>query len=74
MLVSSTELIVPQPSIKVDLYVKGFSITLYTDNEDQNCLKTELITLYLDDITFFYTEKVISMINVTKSLHKMTQL
>lgn len=44
--------------VKVDLFVKGFSIVLYTDNEDNNFLKTELIALYLDDITFFYTDKV----------------
>lgn len=58
-LVSSTaSMHPPQTSVKVDLYIKEFSITLYTDNEDNNFLKTELIALYLDEITFFYTDKV----------------
>lgn len=56
--VSSTQSITPQTSVKVDLYIKEFSITLYTDNEENNFLKTELIALYLDEITFFYTDKV----------------
>lgn len=51
-------MIAQQTSVKVDLYIKGFNITLYTDSEQNNFLKTELIALYLDDITFFYTDKV----------------
>ncbi|KAJ6640172.1 Vacuolar protein sorting-associated protein 13B [Pseudolycoriella hygida] len=56
------EVTTPKMSLKIDLYVKGFSITLYTDNENNTSTKAELIALYLDEIMFFYTEKVISNI------------
>ncbi|XP_037025669.1 vacuolar protein sorting-associated protein 13B isoform X2 [Bradysia coprophila] len=56
-LVSSNQRNVESTCVKIDLFVKGFSIFLYTDNEDNNLMKTELIALYLDDITFFYTDK-----------------
>lgn len=57
-LVSSDQLNAEKTYVKVDLFVKGFSIILYTDNEANNFMKTELIALYLDDITFFYTDEV----------------
>lgn len=71
-LVPFTELIIQKTSIEIDLFIKGFSITLYTDNEDNNILKTELIALYLDDITFFYSDKVTHFDELLSRFVKLT--
>lgn len=55
---SSNQLNAERTCVNVDLFVKGFSVILYTDNENNNSLKTELIALYLDDIKFSYTDVV----------------
>lgn len=44
--------------LNVNLFVSGLNITLYNDHEKANCIKTELISFYFDDIGLFFDQKV----------------
>lgn len=41
-------------AIKCNVYAKGIFITLYTDNEHENFIKTDVAALYIDDMLFSY--------------------
>lgn len=36
------------------MFIKGIQITLYSDDEDRNYIKTDLMAIYIDDITGTY--------------------
>lgn len=50
--------------LTLELFVNSLNIILYQDNETRNSIKTELISLFIDDISVAFNQQVIYICNV----------
>lgn len=40
--------------VKINMFIKGINITLFSDDEDRDCIKTDLLAVYIDDMAVKY--------------------
>lgn len=47
----------PPTSLNLNVFLRGIHITLYSDNENRNYVKTELLAVYFDDVALSYASR-----------------
>lgn len=55
---SSLDIGIKGKALSFELFVNSFNVILYQDDETRNCIKTELISLYIDDVSVAFHQQV----------------
>lgn len=46
-----------ESTCNLNVFLRGIHLTLYSDNEDRNYIKTELLAIYFDDVAISYASR-----------------